>query len=131
MRAAADTDPAGPAAGGPAGPVSPTASQPVAAAALRPWLQTEDAHVRSPTELTAVELAEQRLEEAELQQALLRALAALPAAQRVAVVAALGYAEGAAGAAVELDVAPADAEQLAAEGLDALRDALSPFLTRD
>lgn len=91
----------------------------------------EDPHDRPPTDLTAVELAQQRLEEAELQRALLAALAALPADQRVAVVAALGYAEGPAGAAVELGVDPAEAEQLTRHGLDALQQALGPFRTRD
>lgn len=133
VRAAARTGPAGSAAGRQAGtPTSSTAPEPVAAASLvRSWRGAEDAHDRSPTDLTAIELVQQRLEEAELQQALLAALAALPADQRVAVVAALGYAEGSAGAAVELDVAPRDAEQLAQQGLDALRHALSPFLTRN
>ena len=113
-------------------PTPATTPSPLSAAPLvRAWLRAEDPRDRHPTELTAIELVEQRLEEAELQQALLDALAALPADQRVAVVAALGYAEGPAGAAMELDVDPHDAEQLAQQGLEALRHVLSPFLTRN
>lgn len=97
---------------------------------VRALLQADDPRDRPPTELTAIALVEQRLEEAELQGALLEALASLPTDQRVAVVAALGYAEGPAGAAMELDLDPPAAEQLAQQGLDALRHALSPFLTR-
>ena len=122
VRAAADTRPATQAGAAP---------PPSAAPLVRAWLRAEDPHDRPPTELTAVEVAQQRLEEAELQQGLLDALADLPADQRVAVVAALGYAEGPAGAAMELGIDPRDAEQLAQAGLDALRHALSPFLTRD
>ena len=110
-------------------PIRATTPPPLSAAPLsHAWSRAEDPRDRPPTELTAIELAEQRLEEAELQQALLNALAALPADQRVAVVAARGYAEGPAGAAMELGVDPHDAEQLAQQGLDALRHALSPFL---
>ena len=98
---------------------------------VRAWLRAEDPRDRPRTELTDLELVQERLEEAELQRALLAALAALPADQRVAVVAALGYAEGPAGAAVELDLDPHAAERVTQQGLDALRQALSPFLTRE
>ena len=134
LRAAAeDTGPTGPAAGRQTTRPTPATTPPALSAAplVRAWLRAEDPRDRPPTELTAIELVEQRLEEAELQQALLNALAALPADQRVAVVAALGYAEGPAGAAMELGVDPHDAERLAQQGLDALRHALSPFRTRN
>ncbi len=78
---------------------------------------------------SAVEQAQRQLEEAELQQALLAALAALPTAQRVAVVAALGYDEGAVGAALELDLDVAQAQVHTEEGLAALRAALAGFLS--
>lgn len=54
-----------------------------------------------------------------------RALAALPAAERAAVVAAHGYAEGPVGAAIELDVETEDADALARNGLQLLRAALA------
>lgn len=54
-----------------------------------------------------------------------RALAALPAAERAAVVAAHGYGEGPMGAAVELDLDPEDADALARNGLQLLRAALA------
>lgn len=53
------------------------------------------------------------------------ALAALPPAERAAVVAAHGYAEGAVGAAMELDVETGDADALARRGLQLLRAALA------
>lgn len=64
--------------------------------------------------------------EAELVERLREALAALPADQRTAVVAAHGYGEGPVGAAVELDCEVPDADALAGEGLAALRQALRP-----
>lgn len=134
LRAAAEhVDPARPAADVQQGSAAGSTTSPFlgAASLVRVLLDAEDPRDRSPTELTAIELVEQRLEEAELRRALLKALAALPADQRVAVVAALGYAEGPAGAAVELDLDPRTAEQLAQQGLDALRQALRPFLTGD
>lgn len=54
-----------------------------------------------------------------------RALAALPAAERAAVVAAVGYAEGPVGAAMEVDVDVEQADALAQAGLRLLRDALA------
>ncbi len=107
---------------------APAPWPPTTAPLMRAWLRAEDSRERPSAELTAVELVEQRLHEAELERALLKALADLPAAERVAVVAALGYAEGPAGAAMELGVEPVEAEELARQGLDALRRALSPFL---
>ena len=53
------------------------------------------------------------------------ALASLPPAERAAVVAAHGYAEGAVGAAMELEVETADADALARNGLQLLRAALA------
>lgn len=64
--------------------------------------------------------------EVELLDRLQAALAALPADQRTAVVAAHGYGEGPVGAAVELDCEVPDADVLADEGLAALRAALRP-----
>lgn len=63
--------------------------------------------------------------EAELLDRLERALAALPAQERAAVVAAHGYAEGPAGAAVELGIDPEDADGFARSGLQLLRAALA------
>ena len=54
-----------------------------------------------------------------------RALAQLPPAERAAVVAAHGYAEGPVGAAMELELDPADADALARNGLQLLRAALA------
>ena len=54
-----------------------------------------------------------------------QALAALPPAERAAVVAAHGYAEGPVGAAMELDVETDDADALARNGLQLLRAALA------
>ena len=53
------------------------------------------------------------------------ALAELPPAERAAVVAAVGYAEGPVGAAMELELEPADADALALRGLELLREALA------
>ena len=53
------------------------------------------------------------------------ALAALPPAERAAVVAAHGYAEGPVGAAMELEVDTADGHALADRGLQLLRAALA------
>ena len=54
-----------------------------------------------------------------------RALAALPPAERAAVVAAHGYAEGPVGAAIELDVETDEADALARNGLRLLQVALA------
>jgi DNA-directed RNA polymerase specialized sigma24 family protein len=62
--------------------------------------------------------------EAALLDRLERALAALPAPERAAVVAAHGYGEGPVGAAVELDLETGDADALARSGLQLLRAAL-------
>ncbi len=62
--------------------------------------------------------------EAALLSRLEGALAALPPEERAAVVAAVGYAEGPVGAAMEVEVDPARAEELAARGLELLRRAL-------
>lgn len=63
--------------------------------------------------------------DAELLSRLERALAALPAAERMAVVAAHGYAGGPVGAAVELDLETEDADALSRNGLQLLRAALA------
>jgi DNA-directed RNA polymerase specialized sigma24 family protein len=62
---------------------------------------------------------------AELLHRLELALAALPPAERTAVVAAHGYGEGPIGAAVELDLDSADADALTRNALQLLRAALA------
>jgi DNA-directed RNA polymerase specialized sigma24 family protein len=61
---------------------------------------------------------------AELLDRLEEALAALPAAERTAVIAAHGYGEGAVGAAMELELDGADADALARNALQLLRASL-------
>jgi DNA-directed RNA polymerase specialized sigma24 family protein len=73
----------------------------------------------------AVAAADAELSHPELLDRLDRALAALPAAERAAVVAAHGYAEGPVGAAMELDAEIAKADALARRGLELLRCALA------
>jgi hypothetical protein len=67
--------------------------------------------------------------EAELVARLEQALAELPEAERTAVMAAVGYAGGSVGAAMELgldpETGPADADALTRNGLQLLRGALS------
>jgi len=63
--------------------------------------------------------------EAALLDRLERALSALPPAERAAVVAAVGYDEGAVGAAMEVELEPAQADALARSGLQLLRAALT------
>ena len=74
-------------------------------------------------EAVAVEDAE--LSHPELLDRLDQALAALPARERAAVVAAHGYAEGPVGAAMELGAEIADADAVARHGLRLLRAALA------
>ena len=62
---------------------------------------------------------------AELVHRLELALAALPPAERMAVIAAHAYGEGPVGAAVELDIDNADADALARNALQMLRGALA------
>jgi DNA-directed RNA polymerase specialized sigma24 family protein len=62
---------------------------------------------------------------AELLHRLELALAALPPAERMAVVAAHGYGEGPVGAAVELDMDSEDADALTRNALQLLRAALA------
>lgn len=64
-------------------------------------------------------------DEAELHARLALALAALPEAERTAVVAHYGYAGGAVGAAMELGVELADADAVTRAGLQLLRGALA------
>ena len=73
----------------------------------------------------AVAARPDELSHPELLDRLDRALAALPPAERAAVVAAHGYAEGPVGAAIELDAEIADAALLARAGLELLRTALA------
>ena len=63
--------------------------------------------------------------EAALLDHLERALAALPAAERAAVVAAVGYQEGAVGAAMEVELDPEQADALTRSALQLLRAALA------
>ena len=73
----------------------------------------------------AVAADELGLSHPELLDRLDQALASLPAAERAAVVAAHGYAEGPVGAAMELDAEVADADLLATRGLLLLRAAMA------
>ncbi len=72
----------------------------------------------------AVAAAEPELSHPELLDRLDRALAALPDAERAAVVAAHGYGEGPVGAAMELEAEVDEADALARNGLQLLRAAL-------
>jgi len=63
--------------------------------------------------------------EAELVDRLERALAALPGPERCAVVAAVGYDEGAVGAAMEVELDPEQAHALTQNALQLLRTALA------
>lgn len=78
-----------------------------------------------PHLVEAVAAAEPGASPPEVLDRLEQALAALPPAERAAVVAAHGYAEGPVGAAIELDVDTADADALARNGLQLLRAALA------
>lgn len=73
----------------------------------------------------AVAAAEPALSPPEVLDRLDRALAALPPAERAAVVAAHGYGEGPVGAAMEVDVETGEADALARNGLQLLRAALA------
>lgn len=73
----------------------------------------------------AVAAGEPGLSHPELLDRLDRALAALPDAERAAVVASVGYGEGPVGAAMELDAEVVDADALARNGLQLLRAALA------
>ncbi|MEX2290534.1 MAG: hypothetical protein WD794_09445 [Mycobacteriales bacterium] len=73
----------------------------------------------------AVAAAEPTASHPEVLDRLEAALAALPPAERAAVVAAHGYAEGPVGAAMELEVEPGEADALARNGLQLLRAALA------
>jgi DNA-directed RNA polymerase specialized sigma24 family protein len=68
--------------------------------------------------------AAEETHEAELVRRLEVALAELPAAERTAVVAAIAYAGGSVGAAMELGVEVADADAVTRSGLQLLRAAL-------
>ncbi len=85
----------------------------------RPRCRPLPAHV-----VEAVAGAQPQLSHPELLDRLDLALAALPPAERAAVVAAHGYDEGPVGAAMELDAEVADADALARNGLQLLRAAL-------
>lgn len=73
----------------------------------------------------AVAAADPFVSPPEVIERLEQALAALPPAERAAVVAAHGYAEGPVGAAIELDVETGEADALARNGLQLLRAALA------
>jgi DNA-directed RNA polymerase specialized sigma24 family protein len=73
-------------------------------------------------DMHAAELATQ---EAELVHRLELALAELPDAERTAVVAAIGFAGGSVGAAMELGIETDDADAVTRNGLQLLRGALS------
>lgn len=68
---------------------------------------------------------------AQLLHRLEQALAELPPAERMAVVAAHGYDEGPVGAAVELDMETVDADALTRNALQLLRGALADLDTDD
>ena len=78
-----------------------------------------------PHLVEAVAAVELGVSQAELIDRLERALAALPMAERAAVVAAHGYGEGPVGAAIELDVETEEGDALARNGLELLRAALA------
>ena len=78
-----------------------------------------------PHVVDAVRDTTPEVSEAEMVDRLERALAALPAPERTAVVAAVGYDEGAVGAAMEVELDPEQAHALAQSGLQLLRAALS------
>jgi len=78
-----------------------------------------------PHVVDAVRDSAPAVSEAELVDRLERALALLPAAERSAVVAAVGYAEGPVGAAMEVELDPEQAYALTQSGLQLLRAALS------
>lgn len=84
-----------------------------------------------PSALAALIDTAPQTSRAELLHRLELALAALPPAERTAVVAAHGYDEGPVGAAVELDIDGADAEALARNALQLLRAALADLDATD
>ena len=79
----------------------------------------------APHRVEAVAAAEPAASPPEVLDRLERALAALPPAERAAVVAAHGYGEGPVGAAMELDLETGDADALVRSGLQLLRAALA------
>ncbi len=83
-----------------------------------------------PHVVEAVGDVDDGVSEAELVDRLERALAALPAPERSAVVAAVGYGEGPVGAAMEVELEPEQAHALAQSGLQLLRAALADLDTR-
>ena len=86
----------------------------------RPRCRPLPAHV-----VEAVADEQPELSHPELLDRLDLALASLPPAERAAVVAAHGYAEGPVGAAMELDTEVGEADALARSGLQLLRAALA------
>lgn len=90
---------------------------------------TEDRPARCrplpPHVVAEVAASTEATSEAALLDRLDGALAALPAPERAAVVAAIGYDEGAVGAAMEVDLEPEDADALARNGLQLLRAAMT------
>lgn len=79
----------------------------------------------APSDVDKRAAVEAEESEAALVLRLEQALAALPAAERTAVVAAIGYAGGSVGAAMELGLEVADADAVTRNGLQLLRAALT------
>ena len=69
--------------------------------------------------------APEGIDDTQLIERLYEALATLPPAERAAAVVAIGFAEGPAGVAVELDLEPVDADALTRNALQLLRGALA------
>ena len=86
---------------------------------------------RPPSVIAAVVDTAPTTSRAELLHRLELALADLPPAERMAVVAAHGYDEGPIGAAMELDIESGDADALARSALQMLRGALADLDTDD
>ena len=78
-----------------------------------------------PHVVNAVRDTAPAVSEAALLDRLERAMAALPAPERAAVVAAVGYDEGPVGAAMEVELDPEQADALARNALQLLRAALA------
>ena len=78
-----------------------------------------------PHVVNAVRDTAPAVSEAALLDRLERAMAALPAPERAAVVAAVGYDEGPVGAAMEVELDPEQADALARNALQLLRGALA------
>lgn len=78
-----------------------------------------------PHVVEAVRSQDEQVSEAELVHRLETALRSLPPRERSAFVAAVGYDEGAVGAAMEVELPPAEAAELAVRGLEMLRTSMA------